>query len=35
VAAWAVPLADRFFTFLVRGDDKEMADEGTARPVAA
>ena len=35
VAVWLVPLADRFFTFLVRGEDKEMADEGTAHPVAA
>ena len=35
--AWArlVPIADRIFTFLVRGDDKETIDEGTAHPVAA
>jgi hypothetical protein len=34
---WArlVPIADRIFTFLVRGDDKETIDEGTAHPVAA
>jgi CHASE2 domain-containing sensor protein len=35
--AWArlVPIADRIFTFLLRGDDKETIDEGTAHPVAA
>ena len=35
LAAWLVPIADRTFTFLVRGEDEEMTDEGTARPVAA
>jgi hypothetical protein len=34
---WArlVPIADRIFTFLLRGDDKEDTDEGTAHPAAA
>jgi hypothetical protein len=34
---WArlVPIADRIFTFLIRGEDKEDTDEGTAHPVAA
>ena len=32
---WLVPIADRIFTFFVRGDDKEMTDEGMAHATAS